>query len=117
MVYNLVQVQNENTVPFLVCFSCFIHCQESHSLCHLHMHTVACCNRMSLLCMTALMFLRLAQLTAIGVVSEVKNVFNISGCIEEMEDRINYCCTESLIDSQMLMLRNENPIMRLAPIS
>jgi hypothetical protein len=67
--------------------------------------------------MTAQMFLRLAQLTAIGTVSEVKNVFNISGCIEEMDDRINDCCTESLIDAQMLMLRNENPLMRLAPFS
>jgi hypothetical protein len=67
--------------------------------------------------MTAQMFLRLAQLTAIGIVSEVTNVFNIGGCIEEMDNRINYCCTESRIDSQMLMLRNENPIMRLAPFS
>jgi hypothetical protein len=67
--------------------------------------------------MTAQMFLRLAQLSAIGTVLEVKDVFNVNGCVEEMDDRINDCCTESLIDSQMLMLRNENPIMRLAPFS
>lgn len=72
---------------------------------------------MCLLYMTAQMFLRLAQLTAIGTVSEVKNVFDISGCIEEMDDRINDWCTKSLIDSQMLMLGNKNPIMRLAPFS
>ena len=48
--------------------------------------------------MTTQMFLWLAQLTAIGAVSEVKNVFNISGGIEEIDNRINYCCTESLID-------------------
>jgi hypothetical protein len=67
--------------------------------------------------MSAQMFLRLAQLTAIGTVLGVKNVFNVSGCVEEMDDRINYCCTEYLIDSHMLMLRNENPIMRLSPFS
>jgi len=72
---------------------------------------------MCLLSMSAQMFLRLAQLTATGSVSGVKNVFNVSGCIEEMDDRINYCCTESLTDSQMLMLRNENPSVKLAPFS
>jgi len=67
--------------------------------------------------MSEQMFLRLAQLSAFGTVLGLKNVFNVSGCIEEMDNRINYCCTESLIDSHMLMLRNENPIMRLAPFS
>lgn len=92
-----------------------MHCEESHSLSHLHMCAVACVTEC--VYMTAQMFPRMAQLTAIGTVSEVKNVFSISGCIEEMDNWINYCCTDSLIDSQMLMLRIENPIMSLAPFT
>jgi len=52
---------------------------------------------MCLLYMTAQMFLRLAQLTAIGTVLEVKNVFNSNGCIEEMDSRINYCYLNLLL--------------------
>jgi hypothetical protein len=47
--------------------------------------------------MKAQMFLRLAQLTAIGTVLEVKNVFNISGCVEEMDEKINYCYLNLLL--------------------